>query len=78
MEPVINCEEEIGKTVGRRRPRDPLSTACLLNETIADLREGANISGGIPRGGVYRFKTHEEADEWMVKMQAQRGMAKKS
>lgn len=61
MEPVVNCEEFIGKTVGRRvRPSDPLSTASGLQRSLASL-----CPLRIKRG-VYRFNSHEEADQWLM------------
>lgn len=51
------------KTVSRRRGREnPLRDAGILQRTINTLRGGALI----PRG-VYRFRTHEEADAWMTR-----------
>lgn len=64
---VINIEEKIGKTVGRRvAPRDPFS---LAGDTKADKRawQKAFPTPFIPKG-VYRFHTHEEADAWLMKM----------
>lgn len=64
---VINIEDPIGKTVGRRKPpTDPLS---LAGQTKADMRawREAFPTSFVPRG-VYRFRTHEEADAWMWKM----------
>jgi hypothetical protein len=61
MEGVINCEEFIGKTVGRRCvTEDSLSYAGQLNRTLASL-------GPLRiRKGVYRFNSHEEADQWLM------------
>ncbi|MFO1438614.1 MAG: hypothetical protein U1F81_09835 [Verrucomicrobiaceae bacterium] len=64
--PVINVEEFIGKTVGRRvPPRDPLRISDS-NKAAAIAWKKAFPYRGAPRG-VYRFKTHEEADAWMMK-----------
>lgn len=46
--PVINVEEFIVKTVGRR--------------VLAGQKTGIGIRG------VFRFKSHEEANEWMTKI----------
>lgn len=64
MEPVINFEEKIGKTVGRRLKPNPLS---VHTSTKAAKRGWRKAFGGprIPKG-VYRFKTHEEAHAWMM------------
>ena len=47
---------------------------------VEEKKEGINRSvgrsTGVPRG-VYRFKTHEEADEWMEKMLAKSAPLKK-
>jgi hypothetical protein len=47
-----------------RRPEgeDSIRDAAVLQRTINRLR-GVGL---IPRG-VYRFATHEEADEWMIR-----------
>ncbi len=63
---VINLEENIGKTVGRRRPpRDPMEVADQLQKSAYQLftRCGHKLT---PRG-VFRFRTHEEANEWQQK-----------
>jgi hypothetical protein len=68
-QPFINVEEKIDRFVGRRtKTPDALSTA---SSNIADSIAWRNAFGGIrvPRG-VYRFKTHEEADEWLLRMLA--------
>lgn len=68
MEPVINCEEEIGKTVGRRKPMPIDDTDLDSKERKREWHRKLPLRG-VPKG-VYRFKTHEEADEWMIKMLA--------
>jgi hypothetical protein len=67
-QPVTN-EEEKPKTP------DAFSTAA---DTTADSIARRQASGGIgiPRG-VYRFKTHEEADAWEEKMIARSHSQKK-
>jgi len=57
------------KIVGRRsgKTAPTLENANTLLKTMQQLRGGVGIC---PRG-VYRFKTFEEADEWMIKMLAQ-------
>ena len=60
---VINVDEAIGKTVGRRRP--PTKLAGLqetLNQAFAS--QGHYLC---PRG-VFRFKTHAEANLWSQQM----------
>lgn len=64
---IINLEETIGKTVGRRRPPvDALAAGFAMQATL----NGFLKSSGhrlAPRG-VFRFQSHEEADAWMMKM----------
>ena len=63
-EPAANPDEHIGKTVGDRRPPDPLA---LQPDAVADAEHWRRAFGGIRgRPGVYRFKSHEEADAWMI------------
>ena len=55
------------KVVGRRHPpRGGLEAAANLLRAVVELRKGKPF---IPKG-VYRFKTHEEKDEWTRKMLA--------
>ena len=56
MKPIINLEETTGKTAGRCAPMD----YDRLVETSAALMPWLPF----PKG-VYRFRTHEEADAWM-------------
>jgi hypothetical protein len=67
MKPLVNLEERIGKTVGRRSAPSglPDTTTC----TPADARDWQRAfrTPGIPRG-VHRFASHEEADAWLMKM----------
>jgi hypothetical protein len=62
--PVINIEETIGKTVGRRRAPNPLD---VRHSTKANSRawHKAFPSRMCPKG-VFRFKTHEEANAWTL------------
>jgi len=63
----INVEETIDRLVGRRtKTPEALSTAT---SSRADAIAWRKAFGGIrvPRG-VHRFKTHEEADEWLWRM----------
>ena len=65
--PFINVEEKIDRIVGRRtKTPDPLS---ITTDQKKDAIAWRAALGGIrvPRG-VYRFHTHEEADEWLWKM----------
>ncbi|MBI2068156.1 MAG: hypothetical protein HYT77_09120 [Deltaproteobacteria bacterium] len=52
------------KIVTKRKGREnPIEDARILQKTLNQIRGDALV----PRG-VYRFKTFEEADEWMTKM----------
>jgi len=62
---VINLEETIGKQVGRRQPpTDPLHVASDMNKLATSLLKASGHK--LPRRGVFRFHTHEEADQWMM------------
>jgi hypothetical protein len=65
--PFINVEEKIDRIVGRRtRAPNGLSTATSCKaESIAWRKSFGGVR--VPRG-VYRFKTHEDADEWLWRM----------
>jgi hypothetical protein len=73
--PFINVEEKIDRFVGKRtQTPDALSLAGSTKaDAIAERKAFGGV--GIPRG-VYRFKTHEEADEWMTKMLARSSLPK--
>jgi hypothetical protein len=74
-QPFVNVEEKIDRFVGRRATApDSLSAGMRLQETAAQLHQSFKHRW-MPRG-VYRFKTHEEADEWMIQMLARSGLAK--
>jgi hypothetical protein len=66
-QPFINVEERIDRFVGRRtKPPDALSVETSRK---ADAIAWRKSLGGVhvPRG-VHRFRTHEEADEWLWRM----------
>ena len=68
-QPLVNCEERIDRFVGRRAAgADSLRAGMQLQETAAQLHQSFKHRW-MPKG-VYRFKTHEEADEWMIQMLA--------
>jgi hypothetical protein len=67
----INMEENIGKTVGRRTElSDPFAYAMGLQRTASRLRQ-LTVGRGLCPKGVFKFKTHEEADAWMLMMLVQ-------
>ena len=68
MEPIINLQDPVGKTVGRRKPpADMLSGVQMLGVALAK-----SLNLPMPPSGVYRFKTHEEADAWLMKIWTQK------
>jgi hypothetical protein len=68
-QPFINFEEKIDKVVGRRtRSPDPFEAGMKLQTLAVELHR--SIKHRWAPKGVYRFKTHEEADEWMNRMLA--------
>ena len=50
------------RVAGRRQGENVLRDIDILQETVNRLRG----CGLIPKG-VYRFRSHEEADEWMIR-----------
>ena len=73
-QPFINIEEKIDRFVGRRtQTPDSLTAGMQLQETAVQLHRSFKHRW-CPKG-VYRFKTHEEADAWMTKMLARAGIS---
>lgn len=68
-EPFVNVEERIDRVVGRRtNAPDPLSVASSRK---ADAIAWCRAFGGLRVSrGVYRFRSHEEADEWLWRTMA--------
>ena len=66
--PVVNVEETIGKTVGRRVPPN----SSKVQEIGQQIYRSRRFRVG-PKG-VYRFRSHEEANQWMMKMAVQRAI----
>ena len=60
---VINLDDPVGKTVGRRTSSDPLCTQDL-HESSAPANCGRQCRQAYIPKGVFRFKSHEEADLW--------------
>jgi hypothetical protein len=68
-EPFINVGDKIDKVVGRRtRTPDAFASGMKLQSLAVELHRSLKQRWA-PKG-VYRFKTHEEADEWMNRMLA--------
>ncbi|MDA0767402.1 MAG: hypothetical protein O3A87_06195 [Verrucomicrobia bacterium] len=60
---IINLDDPVGKTVGRRRPPNPLCAKAFTVQRSKEWQEALPVR--FPPKGVFRFKTHEEADLWM-------------
>lgn len=74
---VINVEDPVGKTVGRRMVRDAWKAGMALQKNGNALRRAFG-HGGICARGVFRFRSHEDADEWMMKMLVERASRNQS
>ncbi len=69
MDPIVNIEETPDRVVGRRTaPKDGFMAGMEMQALVRQLRSTFKLPG-IPKG-VYRFQTHEEADQWLTKMLA--------
>ena len=68
MKPAADFDEAPGKIVGHRRPPAD-NMAATQADQIEDSRAWKKSlrTMRIPKG-VYRFRTHEEADEWLWQM----------
>jgi hypothetical protein len=65
MEPIVNLDETPGKTVGKRRsPADGLALTDAQRAEAAIAWQRA-LGGLKVARGIYRFRTHEEADAWL-------------
>jgi hypothetical protein len=70
MDMVVNVEEKIGKVVGRIPPAtEAFARAMQLQKNVNQLQ--SHLEGICPTG-VFRFHTHEEADEWLLKWMSRR------
>ena len=58
----MKTEDITMKVVGKRKYATPTNNAFVLQETMLDFRRGR---GFIPKG-VFKFKTFEEAQRWMM------------
>lgn len=64
MHPVVNIDDPVGKVVGNRRPSAGLISST--QETEANRQWAAMPFFPRIKKGVYRFKSHEEADQWLM------------
>ena len=75
MHPVVNIDEKIGKTVGRRLITDSLEYGLGLQKSLARIREDAPFPR-FPKG-VFKFRSFEEADAWTMRyITASRGSSR--
>ncbi len=72
--PVINVEEEIGRIVGRKNVSSPAAVCARIQETGREIyrTQGFRVC---PKG-VFKFRSFEEADEWMNREMIRRAMRK--
>ena len=70
MNPVINLEEKIGKTVGRRVLRDGFRYGMGMQKLAVELQQTLRHPR-FPKGA-FRFNSFEEADAWTMKYQTRR------
>jgi hypothetical protein len=69
MDTIVNTEETPDRVVGNRKPpTDRFKAGMEMQAVVRQLRSTFKLPG-IPKG-VYRFQTHEEADQWLTKMLA--------
>lgn len=73
MKAVVNMEEKIGKAVGRRGMADPEKSGAALQRLVNEIARSQHR--GICPKGVFRFRTHEEADQWLLKMMVRQAQA---
>ena len=66
-QPLINVEEKIDRFVGKRTKTPDALSSLTSNKAEAIAWQKALGGLRVPRG-VYRFKTHEEADAWLWRM----------
>ena len=73
-QPFINVDEKIDRIVGRRtKTPDSFKMGMGLQSLGVELHK--SFKHRWCRKGVFRFKTHEEADQWMTQMLARSGMS---
>jgi hypothetical protein len=63
----VNLQDPIAKTVGRRQAPMQGLNSKTSSKKVARAWQEAFPTPSVPRG-VYRFCTHEEADQWMRKV----------
>ena len=74
-QPFVNLDEKIDRFVGRRsKMPDSLEAGMQLQAAAVEFHRAFKHRWAAK--GVYRFKTHEEADQWMMKMLARADRSK--
>jgi len=63
-EAVVNIEDPVGKIVGRRRTPAALNVA-LNSKRVKEEWRAAGYGVRVPRG-VFRFRSHEETERWLM------------
>jgi len=72
VKPIINLDDPVGKTVGRRvAPADALEYAFGLQAAVNQFAAPRRATGKLR--GVFRFRSHEEADQWMMNHYCRKG-----
>lgn len=74
-QPFVNVEEKIDRFVGRRI-KTPDGLKAGMRMQAAGLEFHKAFKHRWLAKGVHRFKTHEEADKWMIQMLVRSGMPK--
>ena len=70
---VINIQDPIGKTVGRRVLENAGRYGMGLQKLVNEVRVSQGLGGLCPKG-VFRFSSHEEADAWMMQAIVERAV----
>lgn len=60
---VINLDDPASKTVGRRRPPNPLCTKIFTIQRSQEWQKALPVR--LMPKGIFRFNSHEEANLWM-------------
>jgi hypothetical protein len=63
MHPVVNIDDPAGKTVGRRTR---FTKQGYIDYAFGLQKNLAGFSRPVFPKGVFRFKTHEDADQWLM------------
>ena len=63
MHPVVNIDDPVGKGVGKR---SNISERNYVDYALAMQKSLRGFSQSKFPKGVFRFKSHEEADQWLM------------